>query len=176
MSRGDHKAVELPFQTWVIRVDAQNRVRLPLELRDQLSWFPGELGAIDCVGMLAPAGGIQLEPRETHESTRRPFIEAIGAARPRSSESDEPWVDAARLLATSWEMTITIENRQARVTLPEPARDLLRLPGAGGTVVVFGFGEILEIWHGVKWDEYVGALARTKSSTIADAVRRLRDR
>jgi DNA-binding transcriptional regulator/RsmH inhibitor MraZ len=126
--------------------------------------------------VVGPIGGIQVESIEAHDSARQALIDAVGTEVPRTSESDRLWVDAARLLATSWEMTITIENRQARVTLPEPAREILRLPGAGASVVVFGFGEILEIWSAVDWEEHVRGLAKAKSSLIAESIRQLQDR
>jgi len=62
------------------------------------------------------------------------------------------------------------------VTLPEPPRRALQLPQAGGTVVVFGFGEVLEIWDALKWHDHVRALAKRKVAAISEALEDLGQR
>jgi hypothetical protein len=41
---------------------------------------------------------------------------------------------------------------------------------AQGTVVVFGTGEILEIWEASKWYEHLPPTAERKSAAISEAV------
>jgi DNA-binding transcriptional regulator/RsmH inhibitor MraZ len=176
MPRGDHKLADGPFGIWVVGVEKQHRVRLPLEIRTTVPWLNTESGTIDCVGTPGPAGGLQLEPLVSHESLQREFTEALGDTPGQSSESGEKWVDIARLLATSWRITISIESGRVSIPLPEPTRRTRQLPGAGGTVVVFGFGEILEIWDAAKWHEYVRAVAKTKLSAVSEAIEDLRHR
>jgi hypothetical protein len=170
MSRGDYKIAGGPFEIWIAEVEDQNRIRLPIEIRTTVPWIKAESGTIECVGIPGSAGGVQLEPLATHEALRNPFIEALGDAPPLSSESGKKWVEAARLLATSWRMTVSIESSRISITLPEPTRRAQQLPGAGGTVVVFGFGEILEIWDAVKWHDHVRAVAKTKLSAVSEAI------
>jgi DNA-binding transcriptional regulator/RsmH inhibitor MraZ len=62
------------------------------------------------------------------------------------------------------------------MTLPEPTRRLLRLPGIGGTVVVFGFGEILEVWDAVVWLEHVRRLAKARISLMPEAIEEIERR
>lgn len=170
MPRGNHKMADIPYGTWILRVEEHNRLRLPLEIRSVVNWLNVEQ-AIDCVGTLGTAGGVQIEPLATHETLRRPFIEALGDTPPRSSESGQKWVDAARLMATSWRMPISIEKSgRPSITVPEPTRRAGQLPGAGGIIVVFGFGEILEIWDSLKWHEYVRAVAETKLAVVSEAI------
>jgi len=176
MSRGDYKIADGPYGIWVEKVERQNRVRLSREIRNAVSWLKNEPGTMDCVGTPGSAGGLQLETFEAHDTVRSGFLEALGDRPPTSSESAEQWVETARLLATTWRITITIESSRVSIPLPEPTRRALQLPGAGGMVVVFGFGEILEIWDAYKWLEHVRAVAKTKVSAISEAIEDLRQR
>jgi hypothetical protein len=85
-------------------------------------------------------------------------------------------MDIARLLATAWAMTVGFEAGRFSIKLPEPARRMQLLPEAGGTVVVFGFGEILEMWDGSKWYEHVRATAARKSGAMSEALEDLGQR
>jgi DNA-binding transcriptional regulator/RsmH inhibitor MraZ len=104
------------------------------------------------------------------------FTEALGDNPPEPSESAEAWVDVARFLATAWRMTIRIEASRISITLPEPPRRSLQLPKLGATVVVFGFGEILEIWDALKWHEHVRAIAKKGETALSEAIDDLRQR
>jgi hypothetical protein len=46
----------------------------------------------------------------------------------------------------------------------------------GGIAVVFGFGEILEVWDAAKRHEHVRAVAKTKRSAISEAIEDLGQR
>jgi DNA-binding transcriptional regulator/RsmH inhibitor MraZ len=176
MSRGDHRIDSTPYGSWIATVDAQNRIRLPLEIQSVITWLHTENGTIDCAGAPGPAGGLQIEPITMHEKLRSDFTDAIAKTLPKSSESGETWVEIARLLATSWRIAISIESSRISITLPEPARRLLRLPGRAGTAVVFGFGEILEVWDAVNWHDHVRSVAKTKSFAFSQAISDIRDR
>ena len=170
MPRGEHKIADDPYDIWILEVDEHNRVRLPLEIRSIVPWLKSESGAIECVGSPGPRGGVQIEPLATHEELRHGFIEALGHTPPLSLNSGHKWVETARLLATSWRMTVSIEKSQIRITLSEPIRRAQQLPGAGGIVVAFAFGEILEIWDAAKWHEHVRVIAKTKLSAVSEAI------
>jgi DNA-binding transcriptional regulator/RsmH inhibitor MraZ len=168
MPRRDQKIPGDPFRTWVREVDQNNRVRLPLEIRTVVSWMSVRSRQLECVGMLGPVGGVQLTPLAMHQEDVRRLTEAITNA-PRPSDSTEKWMDVARFLATAWPMPINIEANRITITLPEPTRRAQQLPQVGGAVVVFGFGEILEIWDALKWHEHVRATARRKDAAISEA-------
>lgn len=42
--------------------------------------------------------------------------------------------------------------------------------------MVFGFGEILEVWEAANWYEYVRTVARTKLSAVSEAIEDLEQR
>ncbi len=50
------------------------------------------------------------------------------------------------------------------------------LPGAGGTVVVFGFGQILVIWDASKWYDHVRATAARMSAAVSEALEDIEQR
>jgi DNA-binding transcriptional regulator/RsmH inhibitor MraZ len=169
MPRGDHNIEGVPYRIWIGKVERQNRIRVKKDIQDVVPWLKRAPGSIDCIGTPGPAGGLQVEPSISHETLRREFVTALGNTAPTSMESSESWVDATRLLASSWRVTVSLERSRVSLTLPEPTRRLLRLPEIGGMVVVFGFGEILEIWDAVAWHEHVRRLAKNKQSLIASA-------
>jgi len=160
----------------MVEVEDQNRVRLLLEVQTVVPWLKSEPSPIDCIGTLGTSGGIQIEPFSTHEPLRNQFAQALGIAPPRSTESGDRWVDAARLLATSWRMSARVESSRISITLPEPVRRAGLLPGIGGLVVVFGFGEILEIWDAIKWHEHLRTASRRRLAAISDAIEDLENR
>jgi hypothetical protein len=71
---------------------------------------------------------------------------------------------------------VSVESSQVRIGIPEPIRTLGQLPSTGGTVVVFAFVEILELWTKDAWFQWVRELARERGSVIAEAIEQLRDR
>jgi DNA-binding transcriptional regulator/RsmH inhibitor MraZ len=170
LSRGDYKFANAPFDFCVTEVDEHNRVRIPPELRAVVSWLKEETGSLDCFGALGPVGGIQIEPLAQYTDPVVRFRNALRDVSPRSTESGRKWVDAARLLATSWKMTVTVEKNQMRITIPEPVRRARQLPGEGGVVAVFGFGEIVEIWEASRWHDYVRTIARNRLSVVESAI------
>lgn len=177
MPRGDQRIVDQPFRTWVVTVEKNNRVRLPLdEISAVVRWIDVKTGPIECVGMPGPWGGIQLAPLTEHRQDVRPFIEATQGTPPDASESSESWVDVARLLATSWLIPISIEANRISFTLPEPPRRGHQVPGAGARVVVYGFGNILEIWDAAKWHDHVREIAKRKATAISEALEDLAQR
>jgi DNA-binding transcriptional regulator/RsmH inhibitor MraZ len=174
--RGDQKILYDPFRTWVVTVDENNRVPLPLEIRDVVPWIDVKTGQIECVGMPGPSGGIQVAPLTVHRQEVLAFAEAIAETAPSPSESPQKWVDVARLLATAWLMPVSIEASRIRITLPEPPRRAQQVPQSGGTVVVFGCGNILEIWDALKWHDHVRVTAKRKVAAISEALEDLGQR
>jgi len=105
-----------------------------------------------------------------HQQEVLRFSAAIAESPPSASESPQKWVDAARLLATSWLVLVSIEASRISITLPEPPRRAQQVPQSGGTVVVFGFGNILEIWDALKWHDHVRTTAKRRAAAISEAL------
>jgi hypothetical protein len=176
LPRGSHNIDGLPYRVWVATIEKQNRIRLNKDIQDVVPWLKKDPGSIDCIGTLGPAGGLQIEPLISHETLRSEFIKALGNAAPTSSESGDEWVEAARFLASSWRIVASLESNRVSINLPEPTRRLLRLPEVGGTVAVFGFGEILEVWDAIVWHEHVRLLTKARISLMAKAIEEIEGR
>lgn len=176
MPRLGRQIADDPFRIWVVTVDQYNRIRLPQEVREIVRWINVKDGNVECVGTPGPWGGVQLAPRTEHERDARRLVKAIGAAPPSASESPQKWVDVARFLATAWLISVNVEASRISITLPEPPRRAQQLPEAGGTGVVFGFGEILEIWDAIRWHDHVRATAKRKIAAISEALEDLGQR
>ena len=177
MTRGDHKlTTSAPFWTWVATVEAAHRVRLPREVAGAVSWLNAGAQPPECVGVPGRVGGVQVQPLATHEEEVRRFTEALGDTPASSSDAAQDWMDVARLLATVWTINISSESGRFSLTLPEPARRMELLPRAGGTVVVFVFGDVLEVWDASRWHERVRGTAARKEAAIAAAIEDLQRR
>src|SRR5688500_15772991 len=133
MPRGDQKFVEPPFRVWVVTVDQQNRLRIPLsEIGPVVPWLNVEEGTIECVAAPGPWSGIQISTLVDYEQEIAPFAAALSSTPMNTSESGHQWVDVTRLLATAWLIAIHIETSRITLTLPEPPRRAQQLPQAGG--------------------------------------------
>ncbi len=176
MPRKEHTIPGDPFGTWVVTVEEHNRVRIPLEIRTVVPWIDLQTGQVECVGVPGPFGGIQIMPLADHQQEVLRFSAAIAESPPSASESPQKWVDAARLLATSWLVLVSIEASRISITLPEPPRRAQQVPQSGGTVVVFGFGNILEIWDALKWHDHVRTTAKRRAAAISEALEDLAQR
>lgn len=171
MSRGSEKSVGTPYRIWTAKVEDQNRVRVSLtEISEVVTWISKAPGAIECFGMPGTAGGVQFQPVEAVENLQNPFLEAFGGHNVSASDAGEDWVDAARLLASRWPTSISVETGRISITLPEPARRSLQLPAVGEMAVVFGFGSILEIWIAAQWYDHVRRLSKEKMAVISRSI------
>jgi hypothetical protein len=158
-------------------VEEKNRVRIALdEINTVVPWIDVKTGQIECVGMPGPHGGVQVTPLTDHRQDVHPFADAVAETPPSASESSQKWVDVARFLATAWLISINVEARRISITLPEPPRRAQQLPQSGGAVVVFGFGNILEIWDALKWHDHVRVTAKRKAAAISEALEDLGQR
>ena len=177
VSRGSQKILDGPFRTWLVTVEENNRIRLPLvEVRTVVPWIDLKTSQIECVGTPGPCGGIQLTPLADHQLDVRSFAEAIGETLPTAAESPQNWVEVARLLATTWLIPVNIEASRISFTLPEPPRRAQQVPQSGGLVTVFAFGNILEIWDALKWHDHVRATSKRKAAAMSEALEDLGQR
>jgi len=171
MPRGSEKPVGAPYRIWTVKVEDQNRVRVSLaEISEIVTWVAKVPGAIDCFGVPGAAGGVQFHPVEAIETLQSAFLQALGEHNVSASEAGENWVDAARILASRWPTSISVETSRISITLPEPARRSRQLPEVGEMAVVFGFGPILEIWAAAQWYEHVRRLTKGKTALISRSI------
>ena len=155
----------------VATVDTQQRVRFTHELGTAVRWLhvPAP-GAIECAASPGSAGGIQLEPLDNYLARQERFTRAVQRpGSPSTLDAGENWVDVARLFVTTWRMTINAEETRFSFTIPEPVRRAQLLPSAKGIVVVFGFGEIFEVWEAAAWFSRVRAL-KGNPGAVAEAL------
>lgn len=177
MTRGEHRIEGTPYAMWELQVEEQNRIRVSLaEIGPVVPWLGVEPGSIDCVAMPGPVGGVQIEPYASQEALRQRFTEELRQDLPRSSQSGQGWIEVARLLATHWKLTIGIEKYRINIPLPEPARKGLQLPGHPGRVVVFGCGEILELWEATRWYGHIREVSGARAALIPEAIEHLENR
>jgi DNA-binding transcriptional regulator/RsmH inhibitor MraZ len=177
MSRSELGVGREPYRTWTREVDDYQRVRFSgEELAAVVSWVTLEDDRIDCVAMPGAVGGVQLLPRTTYGRDVQPLLQALGAALPEAAEATRSWLEIVRFFATACEMPIHVEAKRISITLPEPLRRAGLLPQAGGSVVVFGSGEILEIWGAGKWHEHLRPTAARRNAALAEAIEDLRGR
>src|ERR1043166_2719986 len=113
MARGDHRVRDAFGRFSVATIDIQQRVRVPRDFGTAVRWLDVAIpGAIECVASPGSAGGIQLEPLDRHLARQERFTRAVQRrGSPASVDAAENWVDVARLLVTTWRMTINEENR-----------------------------------------------------------------
>ncbi len=174
--RRDRQLDNDPFRAWVVTVDPYNRIRLPRDVADIVRWLDVRSEKLECIGTPGPWGGVQLAPLTDHQDDVQRLAEAIAGAPPSASESNQKWVDVARLLATAWHIPIHVEASRISITLPEPPRRAKQLPESGDPVVVFGFGDILEIWDALQWHDHARATAKRKAAAISAALEDLGQR
>jgi hypothetical protein len=176
MPRADHRLGGETLRIWVVEVDDAHRIRVDRDIYGMVSWLTPGPEPIECTGMPGPMGGLQVEPLAAHEDDLRRFRAALGASLPAARESGQGWMDVARLLATAWRMTVNREPSRISVTLPEPARQSLLVPQAGGTAVVFGCGAVLEIWDAADWHAHGRATAARRAAAMSKALEDLERR
>ena len=177
MARGRQDSdLEVPFRVWTVTVDDKHRLRLPRQqVRAIVSWS-GPDGPIQCVATPGATGGIQLAPLDVYRADVEPIASALTEMRPNISDSSQGWMDVIRLLATAFPITINVEPDRISISLPEAMRLLRILPSGGEVAVVFGCGDILEVWDSASWNEHVRATARRKELAITSALENLRRR
>jgi DNA-binding transcriptional regulator/RsmH inhibitor MraZ len=171
MSRDSGRLDALPFQTWTVQVDDQQRVRVPAELKEKVAWLRDLVAtSVDCVALPGPDGGIQLQQKEAFESEAAEFLTAIGARTPTGNDAGADWASLARLFATARVVDLQLEKSQIRFKLPEAIRAARQLPEAGGSVVVFAFGNILEVWDAARFYESLQIVAKRRAALLARAI------
>jgi hypothetical protein len=170
--RGDCEVPIGPYHTWVVRVEEQNRVRVPLSVRQVVPWLGSENDfPSECVA--APGVvGVQLFSAASYEAERRLLDDALAGAL-EQVRANESWVDAARLLGATWRVRLSLESTRISLTLPEPLRRANELPSAGGMVAVFALGAILELCEVGTWFRHVRELGKERGQLIHSAVERL---
>ena len=176
MGRGAQLSVG-PSRIWTLRVEQRHRIRLPVEINEIVPWLKDAKEPVESVAVPGPVGGVQVKPLAAYQSVVRRLNDAVAASPPSIDEASDDWVDVGRLLATAWPVSFSLERTpRFTMTIPEDARRATLLPGAGGTVVVFAFGEVVEIWDAGKWYEHVRVIAKSRVERLDQAIEDLAGR
>lgn len=154
-TRGD------PWLLKMVKVDSRHRLFLPTGIGGMVGWI-GD-GEVDCWAYVS-AGGVSLVPAVRDELHGR-LAAALSTRRLALDEAAMELGDVVRFAASSWPVSI---DRQLRLTLPEDARKLGLVPGAGQHAAVFASGDVLEIWPAAAWKEHMSALTSTRPRFITD--------
>jgi DNA-binding transcriptional regulator/RsmH inhibitor MraZ len=152
---------EAPWLLKVVKVDSRHRLFLPAGIADIVEWIGS--GGTECRAYAA-GGGVSLVPAARDELHGR-LATSLSERRLTLDEVAVELGDVVRFAATSWPVSI---DQQLRLTLPEDARKLRLLPGAGQRAAVFASGDVLEVWPADAWRRHVSALASGKPRFIAD--------
>lgn len=158
---GRSKASESRWLLSVVKVDNRHRLVLPSGISEVVGWI-GD-GGVDCRAYVA-VGGVGVVPAALDQLHGK-LAAALTERRLELDEAAMELGDVVRFVASSWPMSI---DRQLRLTLPEDARKLGLVPGAGQHAAVFASGEVLEIWPAATWREHVGRLTRAAPRFITD--------
>jgi len=91
-------------------------------------------------------------------------IRELSAVAEDAAERDE-WIDETTLLlamelAMTWDVSL---DSDGRLVLPETPRKLGIVPGAGQTVAIFVYGEIVQIWRP---DDFTSVLDRRGTEIV----------
>jgi hypothetical protein len=121
---------------------------------------------------------LQLAPEQPGGDFRETLFQALSERPAKIEEAGTDWMRFARYSAALWTTTLILDADPLRVavTLPKEARDLQMVPKAGGIAVVFGMGNILEIWNEPLWNAHVMEVAGNVAAYIARAEDALMER
>ena len=133
MARGRKLAGDVPpdapFQIWVAKVNAHNRLRWRKDISLVVPWLSNKQGTIPCVATIGPFGGVQIHPDGGRgASTKRRLLTQLKRVPANADEVADDLIAAARFLATSWAIPIQVDAGRFSLTLPEDARKLRVVP------------------------------------------------
>jgi hypothetical protein len=161
-------------QGWPLKVEAQNRLRLPATLGDVLSWLDPDAPVIECVGLVGPFGGVVIAPPERVPNHER-ILKHIQRTPLTVAQITSRLANYARLAACSWQFSLSREQNRYCLTLREEPRKLGLLPGPGEFAYVFASGELLEVWPAGQWLEHIRSLARDRERLGLEALEEIRE-
>lgn len=182
MAKRGHTAAASSLTTVVaaqrVALDKADRVRIPTEVIEALSWLPlskkGD-GSIPCIAVRGPEGGIQIDRADGELSQRRiELLAKLRERKPSALESGLKAVALARLYGDAWEISLQADSSHHRFVVPAELLDSGILGKDPKEVVVFAAGEILEIWGCAEWDAHLGRTASDAAELHRAAARELR--
>ena len=178
MSRGSQRIKSsgqpCPWRIWVRIVEAQHRLRLPMELGSIIPWLREDRQSIDCLAMIGSHACLVVAPSGVPKGHAQ-AVERLRRQRFTFDEAVPQQIEYARYAATSWTVSLLRESSRYTITLPEDPRKLGIVPSTGQNAVVFALSEILEIWHADRWMAHVQSTAKNIESIRAAALENLSD-
>ena len=173
MSRPRQAQAEQPIPPVLgraVKVEAQNRVRLPRDVVAAVSWLREASASVECLAItLGSSGGLLICP----ETAMPRHLEVLTKLQDRPitvGDTTSRIVECARMIATRWNVVVSWEKRRFSLALPRGARDLKVAPSTGQTAFVFAAGEILEVWPGEEWVRHVRPLAARMWHVLDEAL------
>ncbi len=157
-----------PFDSWILTVDSQHRIRAPAELSLMTGWLRKHAKSVACRCFVGPIGGIRIVPTDGQNMVEHRRVLTMLAR--DASPLDEPTSELtayARYFSTSAEVSIRLENNRLSFTIPERVRKLRVAPSSGETAVAFATRNMLEIWPCEQWLSHVRAFAGEYADQIA---------
>ena len=115
---------------------------LPRSAFETVPWLKAATSSVECAAVPGVLG-VQLVEAASLGADRTAFDAALRGVVGEPVTGNELWVDAARLLATSWPVPVSFTSETIKFTLPEGLRTAGQLPGRGGIVVAFCVGPLL---------------------------------
>jgi DNA-binding transcriptional regulator/RsmH inhibitor MraZ len=152
--RADAAITTFPWRSWTRLVAKDSRIRLPADLRSHVKWLHEEKAEVICVGFAGSAGNIRLEPIEQGLfSSRNEYSNVLKKDPLKFTEDSTALIQLTRFFSNAWFFKVTFETEERRfaINFPEEPRDLNALPQPGTYCVIFGCGEVLEIWPAEAW-------------------------
>ena len=163
-------------QVWVRKVEGSHRIRIPGELALVVNWIPTGGGSVDCVARVAAAGGLQILAKQWFDERFETLNRHLAMTPPLPEEAGAAWLPFVRSMATHWPCRLGSEAGRYTLTLPEEARLLGVAPAAEEAAVVFGLGDLLEIWRRDDWVAHVRGAARDEQTAFEQSLNAIVER
>ena len=136
-----------------LQILERHKIRIPEELYHRNSEL-SKAAKVTATAIPGPFGGIQILFGGQPLAELQSRIYALASQGKATAESaGNEWTLLARLLTNAWTATFSFHQKAFTLVLPSEARGLGLVPkNQGEEVLIFFYGEILEIWHPDAWN------------------------
>lgn len=175
MTVNSHFAFPGVTGTMLVEIDNERRIKFPKPLVDAIKWLQDK-EITKCRAFRGPRGGIQIDREGGSLDKLAKRITNAHATFPgvQSFEAEHPGFQGHRLIADSYVLHL---DPQRRVTIPEQIWKLGVLPsGYKDRVVVWGVGEVVEVWNTDDWNSWQSSAARERVDLLRQTLEWLESR
>jgi hypothetical protein len=155
---------------WTLTIQPQYRIRVhATDFRQALDFIVPELGSLTVYAGIGTEGQVQLFHPESEIAKSRLALEGRLSTAPLTGADSVTRRGAyLRYVSGLWTVSIDEDTRnRLTIKLPKEALDLDLLPQEGKMVIMFGSGELLEIWRLAEW---VQSAKKTHSSALVEGL------